>query len=114
MGKQAGSSPSIGDASGEGPVHVAIKYRGRDSQEEYSRQNAGKTGTWERGRRGGFRLWQLGDSPPLHPCFSVVSLTIAPICCELTMSETLSSQDPSEVGTLLPSYIRGNQGTEKQ
>lgn len=37
--------------SGKGLIHVVIKWKGRDTQEEYSRQNVGKMEKWKRGGR---------------------------------------------------------------
>ena len=51
QGGQAGGSPFTGDLSGKGLIHVVIKWKGRDTQEEYSRQNVGKMEKWKRGGR---------------------------------------------------------------
>lgn len=52
-----------------------------------------------------FWLWQMGDGPIVGSLFSTVNVIIAPIYCELTVGQTLSSQNPFEVGTLLLFYI---------
>lgn len=89
-------------------IHVVIKLKGRQSQEEYSRENVEKMRTWKRDRkenRCGFLALAMGDSPIVRSLFSIVNLIIAPIYCELTAGQTLSSQNPIEVCTLLPFYI---------
>lgn len=50
----------------------------------------------------GFGKWET--APLLGPCFSIVNLVIASIYCELTVGQTLSSQNPTEAGTILPFY----------
>lgn len=47
----------------------------------------------------------MKDSLIVMFLFSIVNLIIAPIYCELTVGPTLSSQDPTEIGSFLPFYI---------
>lgn len=111
QGGWAGGSPPTEDLTGKGPIHMA------SSQEEYSRQNIGKMKKKRHGKENWVWVsrsdnWEI--LPPSGLCFSVMNLVIALRYCELTMGHTLSSQHPSEVDTLLPSWIRGSQGTERQ